>query len=244
MNIPKTINPSEYQHIVFFTGAGMSAESGVPTYRGTGGVWHRYNWQAYACQEAFDRDPLSVLKFHELRRKSVLACQPHAGYFAIAELEQRHPDVTVVTQNIDGMHPRSGSMNVIELHGSLWRLRCAAHGLIEDTGETYQSCVCGKCGAWLRPDIVWFGDRLDQEVLNRASEKIGQCDLFISIGTSGAVWPAAGLPEIAKNNGARCIEINPEPSEQSCFNFAQQPHLYDEIIPLPAGRILPGLFQK
>lgn len=236
MNIPKAINPSDYQGIVFFTGAGMSAESGVPTYRGTGGIWHKYNWQEYACQEAFDRDPQAVLKFHELRRKSVLDCQPHAGYFVLAELEQRHPNVRIVTQNIDGMHRRAGSKNITELHGSLWRLRCREHGLTEDIGETCQSYVCGKCGAWLRPDIVWFGDRLDHQVLAQAADIIGACDLFISIGTSGAVWPAAGLPEIAKSKGARCIKINLEPSEQS--------HIYDEIILSPAGRILPNLFQK
>src|SRR5690606_38049080 len=105
--------PDTYNHIVLFTGAGMSAESGVPTYRGAGGVWNEYRWEEYACQEAFEHHPEKVLAFHELRRKAVLACRPHAGHLAIAALGRKHPDVTVVTQNIDGMHQRAGSEKVI-----------------------------------------------------------------------------------------------------------------------------------
>lgn len=229
-----TINPGNFKKIVFFTGAGMSAESGVPTYRGRGGVWSQYNWEEYACQDAFDRDPEKVLKFHELRRKSVLACAPHAGHYSIAELEKRHPHVWVVTQNIDGMHQRAGNSNVIELHGSLWRLRCPSHGISEDIGETFRSFKCEHCGTWLRPDIIWFGDMLNQDVISEANIIIRQCDLFISIGTSGVVWPAAGFPKIARENGAFCIEINPEPNEMS--------YLYNETIRETAGNALPSLF--
>jgi NAD-dependent deacetylase len=229
-----TIQPGNYKSIVFFTGAGMSAESGVPTYRGRGGVWSQYRWEEYACQEAFDGDPEKVLKFHELRRRSVLACAPHEGHHVIAELEKRHPNVLVVTQNIDGMHQRAGSLNVTELHGSLWRMRCSAHGVFEDIGEAYRSFKCEQCSQWLRPDITWFGDMLNQDVINEANLIIRQCDLFISIGTSGVVWPAAGFPKIARENGAYCIEINPEPNEMS--------HLYDTTIRDTAGRALPTLF--
>jgi len=229
------IQPDKYKSIIFFTGAGMSAESGVPTYRGRGGVWSKYNWEEYACQEAFDRDSEKVLKFHELRRKSVLECAPHAGHTTIAELERRLPQLRVVTQNIDGMHQRAGSMNVIELHGSLWRLRCPTHGISEDIGENYRSYKCEHCNCWLRPDIIWFGDMLDQDVINDAHLVIARCDLFISIGTSGVVWPAAGFPKIAKGGGARCIEINPEPNDMS--------YLYDENIRQSAGLALPNLFE-
>src|SRR5690349_2901262 len=111
----------DYKHIVFFTGAGMSAESGVPTYRGSGGIWNSYSWQEYACQLAFERDPDKVIEFHQLRRQAVLRCQPHAGHRAIAELQRAHPgSVQIVTQNIDGMHQMSSATDVIELHGSLW----------------------------------------------------------------------------------------------------------------------------
>jgi len=123
------IDPKQYQQIVFFTGAGMSAESGVPTYRGHGGIWNQYRWEEYACQDAFDADPEKVLKFHELRRAAVLTCTPHPGHAIIAALEEKHQGITVVTQNIDGMHQRAGSRRVIELHGSLWRVRCPRHGI-------------------------------------------------------------------------------------------------------------------
>ena len=230
----KPIHPGNYRHIVFFTGAGMSAESGVPTYRGRGGIWSQYRWEEYACQDAFDADPERVLKFHELRRAAVLSCTPHAGHHAIATLERMHPRVTVVTQNIDGMHQRAGSRNVIELHGSLWRIRCLCKGASKDIGERYRSFRCAKCGNWLRPDIVWFGDMLDPDVMERAATAIRSCDLFVSVGTSGIVYPAAGFPQFAKESGARCIEINPEANEMS--------PLYDEAIRTSAGKALPELF--
>jgi NAD-dependent deacetylase len=223
-----TIDLRHYNRIVFFTGAGMSAESGVPTYRGSGGIWKEYRWDEYACQDAFLSDPEKVLRFHERRRSAVLECEPHAGHRTIAGLT----GVKVVTQNIDGMHQRAGTKDVIELHGSLWRLHCQQCGFRKnDYGPFYETMRC-SCGNWLRPDIVWFGDTLDSSVMLRASELIGRCDLFISIGTSGSVWPAAGFPELAKRQGAYCIEINPEPS-----------HIisYDLVITETAARALPEL---
>ena len=231
----KPIRISDHKSIVFFTGAGMSAESGVPTYRGSGGIWHQYRWEEVASQEAFDENPEKVLNFHELRRKSVLQCQPHPGHYILARIEQECPRVTIVTQNIDGMHQRAGSRNVIELHGSLWRLKCAVHGISEDLGETFKTRKCSDCGAWLRPDIVWFGDYLSPDVTDEAARVINNCDLFISIGTSGVVYPAAGFPKIAKNRGARCIEINPEANEAS--------YLYPETIRESANKGLLRLFE-
>ncbi len=216
------MNNTKYSKIVFFTGAGMSAESGVPTYRGSGGIWHKYNWEEFACQKAFDRNPTNVLEFHEVRRKSVLDCQPHNGHKFISELQKSHDDVTIVTQNIDGMHQRAGTDNVVELHGSLWHLRCDKCSIIiEDIGESFSKMKC-DCGKYLRPDIVWFGDMLNSQIIQQASEIIQECDLFISIGTSGVVWPAAGFPQEAKSNGAYCIEINTEQTELS--------YLFDEVI--------------
>lgn len=230
----KAIDPARYKHIVFFTGAGMSAESGVPTYRGRGGIWGQYRWEEYACQEAFDGDPEKVLKFHELRRQAVLSCQPHAGHGVIAALESMHPRVTIVTQNIDGMHQRAGTRKVMELHGSLWRLRCPQDGILEDIGERYARYTCAKCGNWLRPDIIWFGDMLNEAVVSEAIDAIRQCDLFVSIGTSGVVYPAAGFPRFARENRARCIEINPEANDMSA--------LYDEAVREAASKALPALF--
>lgn len=219
----------EFRSIVFFTGAGMSAESGVPTYRGKGGIWGSYSIEEYACQQAFERNPEKVLDFHQKRRKAVLDCQPHDGHRVIAGV----PNARVVTQNIDGMHQRAGSSDVIELHGSLWRLRCQSCGFKkEDYGEQFETIRC-ECGDRLRPDITWFGDMLDAVVMSKAAETIRNCDLFISIGTSGTVWPAAGYPDLAKKSGAYCIEINPEPSGVT---------VYDKVIEEAAGEVLPGLF--
>ncbi|HHE31988.1 MAG TPA: NAD-dependent deacylase [Chlorobaculum parvum] len=225
----KKHNPNISQRIVFFTGAGMSAESGVPTYRGKGGVWSQYDYEEYACQEAFDRQPEKVLRFHELRRRAVLDCEPHAGHRVIAGM----PEAFVITQNIDGMHRRAGSKKVVELHGSLWRLWCERCKIAkEDYGREYETLRC-DCGCWLRPAITWFGDMLDEVVMQQASEIIAACDLFISIGTSGTVWPAAGFPDLARQTGAYCIEINPEPSGSTS---------YHQAIQSKAGGVLPELF--
>lgn len=223
------IDRSNYRKIVFFTGAGMSAESGVPTYRGKGGIWKAYNFEEFACQKAFERDPQKVLRFHEIRRRAVLDCNPHEGHRVIAGMERG----VVVTQNIDGMHQRAGSSDVIELHGSVWRLRCDRCGCIgEDFGREYATTRC-SCGNWLRPDIVWFGDMLDKSVVEKAVGEIETCDLFISVGTSGTVWPAAGFPAIARDYGAYCVEINPEPSGTNG---------YDRVICGTAASVLPELF--
>lgn len=223
------IRTEDFKRIVFFTGAGMSAESGVPTYRGKGGIWENYKWEEYACQEAFDNDPEKVLKFHEMRRSAVLDCTPHKGHFWLSGLQKKRPGVEIITQNIDGMHQRAGSDNVTELHGSLWRARCLC-GIKEMIGEAYPSYRCFKCGKWLRPDIIWFGDSLDSFTVEKAIMSISGCDLFVSVGTSSVVWPAAGFPLHAKNNGAFLVEINPEPSEIS--------DVYDIVVRETASKAL------
>jgi len=211
----------------------MSAESGVPTYRGSGGIWYKYDYKEFACQEAFDRGPMKVLDFHELRRKSVFECQPHKGHRFITQLQESYSNVAVITQNIDGIHQRAGTNNVIELHGSLWRLRCDDCGItIEKISESFFKKMC-DCGKYLRPDITWFGDMLNSKVIQQASDVIQNCDLFISIGTSGVVWPAAGFPQEAKSNGAFCIEINTERTELS--------YLYDKVIIGKASDVLTDL---
>lgn len=205
-----------YSSVVFFIGAGMSAESGVPTYRGAGGIWSQYRYQDYACQRAFERDPQAVLAFHELRRQTVLGCAPHAGHQRLAELQQAHPQLQVITQNIDGLLQRAGIRVAAELHGSLWRLRCTRHGLCDDAlAGPFQRQRCEHCGAWLRPDITWFEDAVDERVFAQAAERVAGAQLFVSIGTSAVVYPAAGFIDLAQRSGAQMIEINPEPTEAS-----------------------------
>ena len=224
----KAISLSQFSRVVFFTGAGMSAESGVPTYRGSGGIWAQYRWEEYACQDAFDADPGKVLDFHEHRRGRVLACAPHAGHIHLAALQAAHPGLSIITQNTDGMHQRSGARSVIELHGSLWRMRCARHGALEDlAAAAYAHRECALCGSTLRPDITWFADSVNAAVF-------AQADLFVAVGTSGIVYPAAGMVPAAARSEARMIEINPEGSEMS--------GLFAECVREPAGVALPGMF--
>jgi NAD-dependent deacetylase len=229
----------QLQRIVLFTGAGLSAESGVPTYRGAGGIWRDYRYQDYACQRAFEHDPVKVLDFHALRRASVQACAPHAGHAHIRQMQARHPGIRVVTQNIDGLLQRAGVAVDAELHGSLWRLRCPVHGVQADAAAAeFASRRCRHCppatAPWLRPDITWFEDAVDADLFEHAAMLVDAAELFVGIGTSGAVWPAAGFAERARRRGARMIEINPEDNEASA--------LYDERLRLPASLGLPALF--
>lgn len=228
------LNPSDYRAILFFTGAGMSAESGVPTYRGSGGIWHQYKWQDYACQAAFERNSKNVLDFHSRRREALRKCRPNSGHLLLAELEKKYKNITIITQNIDGLHQQAGSDAVIELHGSIWRVRCDHCRIrIDDHENTYLGNFC-ECGRPFRPDIIWFGDSLDLKIIDRALAAVRNCDLFISVGTSGNVRPAADLPAEAKLNGACCIEINREKTELS--------YLFDQVLTGYAGHILGELF--
>ena len=198
------IRLADFSRPLFFTGAGLSVESGIPTYRGAGGLWHEYDYRSYACQDAFERDPEKVWDFHDLRRRKVAACEPNEGHRIIAAL----PHARVITQNVDGLHQRAGSADVIELHGSLWRLR--GNGTVVENFEVpLRSRRCDD-GRYWRPDIVWFGDVLDPLVLQAAAHALEWCDLLVSIGTSASVYPAAELPRIALRRGVPSVEINPE----------------------------------
>jgi len=210
-----TLHLRDFDRIVFFTGAGLSAESGIPTYRGRGGVWHEYSYEEYACQEAFDRDPERVWDFHDLRRARIAAAEPNEAHAIIAEALAARPGSVVVTQNVDGLHQRAGAREVLELHGSLWRVRCDRCGRREAGTELPGGSRRCSCGAYWRPEIVWFGDPLDRAVLTAATDALRRCDLLVSIGTSGVVFPAAELPRIALATGATCVEVNPEPTEVS-----------------------------
>ena len=221
------IDLKSFDRVVFFTGAGMSAESGVPTYRGRGGIWASYRFEDYACQEAFDRDPEGVLDFHEMRREKVGECVPHEGYRLLSDYESKNPSCVVITQNIDGFHRKSGNQNVFELHGSLWRSRCDKCGESEEVQASAPPIRQHHCGAFLRPDIVWFGDALNMDVVGGALAAIRNCDLLISIGTSAVVMPAAGFPLEAKGNGAYLLEINPESTDLSA--------IYDESLRMTAS---------
>ena len=197
---------------VALTGSGISAESGVPTFRDAQtGLWARYDPQELATPEAFARDPELVWRWYSWRRELVERARPNAGHEALAELEGAVPDFVLVTQNVDGLHQEAGSARVLELHGNIRRSRCSLEDVIVEGDEADGvPSLCPNCGAPLRPDVVWFGERLPADALAAASEAARSCDLFLSVGTSGLVYPAASLPYEALANGATVVEVNPE----------------------------------
>jgi NAD-dependent deacetylase len=207
------IRLGDFRRIVFFTGAGLSAESGIPTYRGQGGTWSRYDYREYACQRAFERDPDKVWDFHDERRKLVGSREPNDGHRIIASV----PGAVVVTQNIDGLHQRAGSGKVLELHGSLWRVRCARCATVRANLEVPIASRRCACGTPLRPDITWFEDLLDAATVRASADAIAKCELLVSVGTSGVVYPAADLPRLALARGAVTVEINPEETPLSAL---------------------------
>ena len=201
--------------IVFVTGAGISQESGIPTFRGKDGYWRKYDPMKLASIDAFYDDPKLVWEWYEDRRKNILAVKPNEGHFAISQMEE-FKDVVVLTQNIDGLHQRSGSTNVLELHGSIIRIKCTVCDFIDNITENFESLPpkC-KCGSMLRPDVVWFGEPLPQNIWQSAIKEASICDVMIIVGTSLVVSPANTLPVYAKQNGAILIEVNPEKTVMS-----------------------------
>jgi NAD-dependent deacetylase len=199
--------------VVVLTGAGISAESGVPTFRGEGGLWKEYRAQDLATPEAFARDPELIWRFYAWRRQLVGGCRPNRGHMILAEIERQLQPFTLVTQNIDGLHQRAGSKNVIELHGSLWGLRCTQCGQAwRDLAVPLEPSppLCPNCGSIARPAVVWFGEPLDPQVLDRATEACSRAATMLVVGTSALVQPAAQLPLTAKRAGAQLIEVNLE----------------------------------
>ena len=201
--------------IVFVTGAGISQESGIPTFRGKDGYWRKYDPMKLASIDAFYDDPKLVWEWYEDRRKNILSVKPNEGHFAISQMEE-FKDVVVLTQNIDGLHQRSGSTNVLELHGSIIRIKCTVCDFIDNITENFESLPpkC-KCGSMLRPDVVWFGEPLPQNIWQSAIKEASICDVMIIVGTSLVVSPANTLPVYAKQNGAILIEVNPEKTVMS-----------------------------
>ena len=205
----------DFKKIVFVTGAGISQESGIPTFRGNDGLWRNYDPMKLATIDAFYDDPKLVWEWYNDRRKNILNAQPNEGHKAIAELE-KYAGVVVLTQNIDGLHQRGGSTKVLELHGSIIKIKCTVCDYNEEIKSEISSVppMC-KCGNILRPDVVWFGEGLPQDVWQEAMIHASQCDLMIIAGTSLVVSPANTLPLYAKQNKAFLLEINPENTEMS-----------------------------
>ncbi|MDH4562457.1 NAD-dependent deacylase [Pseudomonas sp. BN411] len=205
------------RHLVIFTGAGVSAESGIPTFRDAQtGLWAKYRPEELASPEGFRADPQTVWDWYAWRRERCLAVQPNPAHLAIAALEQRLSKVTLITQNVDGLHQRAGSTAPLELHGNIHRLKCfKCRRDGGDWPEDVRTIPRCECGGLLRPAVVWFGESLPEAVLEAAAEASQDADLFLSIGTSSLVYPAAELPFLAKRHGAYLVEINPQPTPLS-----------------------------
>ena len=195
--------------MLVLTGSGVSAESGVPTFReAQSGLWENFNPLELATPEAFLRDPELVWRWYRWRRELVDDVNPNPGHFAIAELSDLVGNLTLVTQNVDGLHQKAGSADVIEYHGNLFATRCFTEGVIVEEPADDADPRCPMCGGHLRPGVVWFGEAIPPAAMRAADAAARDCDVFMSIGTSSLVWPAAGLAELAMRSGATIIEIN------------------------------------
>jgi NAD-dependent deacetylase len=240
--LPQAISPrlaevlSSAESICVLTGAGVSAESGVPTFRSAGGLWEKFSPEDLARFESFIRNPDLVWEWYNYRKKVLSEVAPNEGHVALARMQDLVPDFTLVTQNVDGLHARAGSRNVVELHGNITRSYCIQCKLF--AGEEEQATFdrtpkCRTCGGLLRPDVVWFGELLPAGAFEKAMEAAHRCDVFLSVGTSGVVYPAASIPLAARSAGAYVVEINPEYTDLS-------PRMNETILG-PSGKVLPHL---
>jgi NAD-dependent deacetylase len=224
------------RRVVAFTGAGVSAESGVPTFRGAGGLWEGRPVEEVATPQGFRADPVRVWRFYEARRCNLASCRPNPAHEVLARWQQHFPAYTLVTQNVDGLHEAAGSRDVLHVHGSIWTVRCSRCGRERHETATPLPEVpprCSLCGAMERPGVVWFGEPLPEDVLHAASQAAACADVMVVVGTSAVVYPAAGLVQMAASGGAAVIEVNPEASALA--------HLADVELRGPAGEMLPRL---
>jgi NAD-dependent deacetylase len=204
----------EAESLLVVTGAGISAESGVPTFRGAQGLWKEHRPEDLATPEAFSRDPGLVWEWYDWRRGLIAPLKPNAAHHAVAALDARGRDFLLATQNVDGLHAAAGSRRLVELHGTLWRLRCTSCRRAEEDRrsplpELPPRCACGGL---LRPDVVWFGEVLPADAVQRAFDAARRADVVLVVGTSSVVYPAASLPDVARQAGAYVVEVNPEPT--------------------------------
>jgi NAD-dependent deacetylase len=203
------------RRIAVLTGAGISAESGVPTFRGPDGLWRKFRAEDLATPEAFARDPVLVWEWYDWRRGIIATVSPNPGHAVLARWETRFPVFTLITQNVDGLHALAGSRHLLELHGNIWKTRCPAEGRVVENRDVPLPSIpprCASCGGLLRPHIVWFGEGLDPDILRQAQAAFSRAEAMLVVGTSALVHPAASLPFAAAESGTTIIEINPDPT--------------------------------
>jgi NAD-dependent deacetylase len=235
--VPK-VTERTFDSMVVLTGAGISAESGVPTFRGEDGLWRQYRAEELATPWAFQRDPTLIWEWYDWRRGVIASCEPNVAHHTLAAMERQCEDFTLITQNVDGLHRRAGSQRLLELHGNIWQVRCTEENTVVENSavplpEVPPRC---SCGAVLRPHVVWFGESLDPKTLAAAFRAVENCQLVLVIGTSAVVQPAASLPAIARDKGAYLIEVNVERTPLSAYA--------DEVVLGPAAEELPRLWLR
>ena len=221
--------------IAVLTGAGISAESGIPTFRDKNGLWKKFRPEELATPTAFNQNPRLVWEWYDWRRGIIAQKEPNPGHKVLARWEKIFPALSLITQNIDGLHQKAGSRNILELHGNIWKLRCTEEGTITENYETPLKEIpplCSGCGAILRPHVVWFGESLSSTILQKAFLLSSQCEVMFVVGTSAVVQPAASLPFEASEAGAKIVEINPDPTPLSPYIDFSFRGKAGEILPL------------
>ncbi len=228
----------EAESVVFFTGAGISAESGVPTFRGKDGIWNKLKPEELANFDAFLRNPEMVWEWYNHRKKIIHESQPNPGHMAIAEMQDLFKNVTVVTQNIDNLHRRAGSRKIYELHGNIERNYCIKCKTVYNDELPFEDKIpkCTKCGGLIRPDIVWFGEFLPPDQFQASVDASKKCDVFFVVGTSAVVYPAASLVYTARENGAFLVEVN---IEETGISYLANKSFFGE-----SGKILPAIIDE
>ena len=227
------------QNVVAFTGAGISSESGVPTFRGTDGIWKKFKPEELANVDAFMRNPELVWEWYAHRKRIIAGIQPNAGHYTLVKMEKMFSRFTIITQNIDNLHRRAGSTTVYELHGNIERNYCMKCGTPYSNAEVLKeegAPRCPRCDGLIRPDVVWFGELLPDDEWEKSVQAAESADVLFSIGTSGIVYPAASIPLMAKRRGAYIVEINPEPTALT--------ECADTFLNGRAGAVLPALYQR
>ncbi len=224
------------RRVAVLTGAGVSAESGVPTFRGSGGLWEGLPVEDLASPQGFLADPLRVWRFYEERRRKLVGVRPNPGHDVLARWQERFEQYDLITQNVDGLHQLAGAVRVLELHGNIWRVRCLGCGRERDDRTVPFPELpprCATCGGLERPGVVWFGEFLPQDVLQEASHAAEEAEVLVVVGTSAVVYPAAGLVEVTARHGGTVIEVNPDPSALA--------HVATIQLRGPSGDLLPRL---
>ena len=232
---------SSAETLAILTGAGVSQESGVPTFRGEEGLWKQHRAEELATWRAFESDPGLVWSWYDYRRQLISDAEPNPAHIAIAGLERAYPQFSLITQNTDGLHQRAGSSAPVELHGSVWRARCTAEQTVCDLLESplrELPPLCERCGALLRPDVVWYGEPLPMDAYEGSHQIVSCCDAMLVVGTSAVVHPAASLPLVAKHNGAFVVEVNAAYTPISALVDATLLGSAGDILPEIARRVL------